>query len=31
MAHSNLGIVLKDQGKLDEAIAAYRKAIRLET
>jgi Flp pilus assembly protein TadD len=29
-AHSNLGNVLKDQGKLDEAVAAYRQAIRLK-
>ena len=29
-AHSNLGNALKDQGKLDEAIAEYRTAIRLK-
>ena len=29
-AHSNLGNVLKDQGKRDEAIAAYRQAIGIE-
>ena len=30
MAHHNLGVALKDQGKLDEAIAEYREAIRLK-
>ena len=30
MAHNNLGIALRDQRKLDEAIAAYRKAIELD-
>ena len=30
MAHSNLGDALKDQGKLDEAIACYRQAIELD-
>ena len=30
IAHTNLGIALRDQGKLDEAIAEYRKAIRLK-
>ena len=30
MAHSNLGNALKDQGKLEEAIAEYRTAIRLK-
>ena len=29
-AHNNLGIALRDQKKLDEAIAAYRKAIELD-
>ena len=29
-AHSNLGIALKDQGKLDEAIACYRRALELK-
>ena len=29
-AHYNLGFALGDQGKLDEAIAAYREAIRLK-
>ena len=29
-AHSTLGRVLRDQGKLDEAVAAYRKAVTLE-
>ena len=29
-AHYNLGIALHDQGKLDEAIAEYREAIRLK-
>jgi tetratricopeptide (TPR) repeat protein len=28
--HPNLGGALKDQGKLDEAIAEFREAIRLE-
>ena len=28
-AHNNLGIALKDKGQLDEAIAAYKKAIEL--
>src|SRR5262249_53504121 len=27
---SNLGVVLNDQGKLEEAIAAYRQAIRIK-
>src|SRR5436190_23352452 len=27
MAHCNLGIALKEQGKLDEAVTAYRQAI----
>ena len=30
MAHNNLGIALDDQGKLEEAIAEYREAIRLQ-
>ncbi len=30
MAHHNLGNALNDQGKLDEAIAEYREAIRLK-
>ena len=30
MAHNNLGIALRDRGKLDEAIAEYRKAIELD-
>lgn len=29
-AHNNLGNVFKDQGKLDEAIACYRKALELD-
>ena len=29
-AHNNLGIALTDQGKLDEAVAEYREAIRLK-
>ena len=29
-AHNNLGIVLKDQGKLDEAIACFRRALELK-
>jgi Flp pilus assembly protein TadD len=29
-AHSNLGNALKDQGKLDEAVAAYRQAISIK-
>ena len=29
-AYSNLGNALRDQGKLDEAIAAYRQAIRIK-
>jgi protein O-GlcNAc transferase len=29
-AHSNLGLALKDQGKLDEAIAIFREAIRIK-
>ena len=29
-AHNNLGVALQDQGKLDEAIACYRKAIELD-
>ena len=29
-AHNNLGIVLKDKGRLDEAAAEYRKAIELQ-
>ena len=28
-AHNNLGVVLKDRGKLDEAVAAHRESIRL--
>ena len=31
MVHSNLGIALNDQGKLDEAIAESVEAIRLKT
>jgi tetratricopeptide (TPR) repeat protein len=27
--HFNLGNALKDEGKLDEAVAAYRQAIRI--
>ena len=30
MTHSNLGNALRSQGKLDEAVAAYREAIRLK-
>ncbi len=30
MAHNNLGIALKAQGKLDEAIAEFREAIRVQ-
>ena len=29
-AHNNLGIVFKDQGKLDEAVACYRRALELK-
>ena len=29
-AHNNIGIILAEQGKLDEAIAEFREAIRLE-
>ena len=29
-AHSNLGIALREKGKVDDAIAAYREAIRLK-
>ncbi|MFP4319054.1 MAG: tetratricopeptide repeat protein, partial [Phormidium sp.] len=29
LAHYNLGLALSDQGKLDEAVAAYRTALRL--
>jgi cytochrome c-type biogenesis protein CcmH/NrfG len=31
LAHNKLGNILRDQGKLDEAIAAYREAIRLKS
>ncbi len=30
MAHNNLGYALKDQGKLDEAIASFRRAVELK-
>ena len=30
LAHANLGIAIKHQGKPDEAVAAYREAIRLQ-
>jgi tetratricopeptide (TPR) repeat protein len=30
LAHYNLGVALRDQGKLDEAVAEYREAIRLK-
>ena len=30
MAHVNLGLALEAQGKLDEAVAEYREAIRLK-
>ena len=30
MAHSNLGVVLKEQGKLDEAVACWRRAVELK-
>jgi serine/threonine-protein kinase len=29
-AHNNLGVLLKDRGKLDEAITEYREAVRLK-
>ena len=29
-AHNNLGIALKEQGKLDEAVACYRRAVELK-
>jgi tetratricopeptide (TPR) repeat protein len=29
-AHNNLGAAFKDQGKLDEAIACYRRALELK-
>ena len=29
-AHSNLGVALQDQGKLDEAVACYRRALELK-
>jgi tetratricopeptide (TPR) repeat protein len=29
-AHNNLGNALKDQGRLDEAVACYREALRLQ-
>ena len=29
-AHNNLGTALKDQGRLDEAVAAYRTALELK-
>ena len=29
MAHNNLGVALRDQGKLEEAVAEFRTAIRL--
>ena len=29
-AHNNLGNTLKDQGKLDEAVACYRRALELK-
>ena len=29
-AHNNLGVALKDQGKLDEAVACYRRALELK-
>ena len=29
-AHANLGVVLKDQGKVDEAVASYRRALELK-
>ena len=29
-AHNNMGNVLKDQGKLDEAIEAYKMALAIE-
>jgi hypothetical protein len=30
MAHINMGIVLKNKGQVDEAIAWYRKAIEID-
>ena len=30
MAHNNLGMLLHDQGKLEEAIACYQRAIVLK-
>jgi cytochrome c-type biogenesis protein CcmH/NrfG len=30
VAHTNLGLALYDQGKVDEALVEFRKAIRLE-
>ena len=29
-AHNNLGNALKEQGKLDEAVACYRRALELK-